>query len=305
MKEDFKEIEEQLSKRAGDRLQAYFSDDQVEHLFLLAKSDIGVCRNGGRRGTRYAAQNIMNCLKKMQVQNGESLSLKEKTVITDRDAHDFNRLQEKEIENITQGLAESSKNIIHFGGGHDHVYPLLKSIEKESRKILVINIDAHLDTRTDELYHSGTPFRQFANETTGEFKLIQLGIHDFANAKSNYQKLKTGEMDIYGLDQMREWTKSFTQNISPKLDELTENFRDYTVVLSLDCDALSSDIMSGVSAVNHKGIPANCVEQIFTWYKELKQERKYLGIYEYNPLFDDLSQKGARYLSALIYAFLF
>lgn len=305
MKEDFKEIEGQLSKRVIDRLQVYFNNEQAQHLFLLAKSDIGVCRNGGRRGTRYAAQSIMNCFKKMQIPKSDGLSLKELTVITDRDADDFNKLQEKEISNIAQGLEEGSKNIIHFGGGHDHVYPLLKSIEKKSNKILVINIDAHLDTRTDQLYHSGTPFRQFANETNGEFKLVQLGIHDFANAKSNYEELKTGEMDIYGLDQMREWTKSFTEHIGPKLDELTKNYSDYTIVLSLDCDALSSDIMSAVSAVNHKGIPANCVEQIFTWYKGLKQERKYLGIYEYNPLFDDLSQKGARYLSALTYSFLF
>jgi formiminoglutamase len=53
------------------------------------------------------------------------------------------------------------QNIIHLGGGHDHVYPLLKAIETKYKKIIILNIDPHCDTRESEHNHSGTPFRQF------------------------------------------------------------------------------------------------------------------------------------------------
>ncbi|EQC50221.1 arginase family protein [Bacteriovorax sp. BSW11_IV] len=303
MNEDYKGIPDQLSSRSQDRLEKYFKEsDQGLAQFLLAKSDIGVCRNGGRRGAKYGPDAIINVFKKLADHLDKETTFNYSNVINDNCDDNFDELQKIEIENIKNSLStKNSKNVIHIGGGHDHIYPLLKALETKHDKILVLNIDAHLDTRVDPLFHSGTPFRQFANETKKDFKLIQLGIHDFANAKSNYNELPGKGMDIYEQSLMKEWTKNFTESIGTYMNAITEDYSDYTFILSLDCDAISSDVMDAVSAVNHRGIPGHTVSEIFNWYKLRNQNQHYYGIYEYNPLFDTLSQKGARYLSALIY----
>lgn len=303
MSEDYKGISDQLSLRSNDRLEKYFKNStQLNATFLLAQSDIGVCRNGGRRGSKYAPEAILNVLKKFADHFSEATSFSQAKVINHAFDLDFNTSQNEEYKNIKHELSKKNcHRYFHLGGGHDHIYPFLKAIEHDHDKILVVNIDAHLDTRVDPIFHSGTPFRQFANETKKEFKLIQLGIHDFANAKSNYDVLKNGNMEVYEQDLIREWTNNFTEPIEKYLDALVENYQDHTFVLSLDCDALASDIMDAVSAVNHRGLPAHTVNQIFAWYKKRNQDIHYYGIYEYNPVYDNLSQKGARYLAALIH----
>lgn len=303
MSEDYNGIIDQISPRSKDRLEKYFrNSSQYKASFLLAKSDIGVCRNGGRRGAKFAPEAILNVFKKLADHFTQDTTFCHEKVIDHNFDHNFNAAQEIEYKNIKKILEQKNSHIFfHLGGGHDHIYPLLKAIECNHEKILVLNIDAHLDTRIDPLFHSGTPFRQFANQTKSEFKLIQLGIHDFANAKSNYDPLPKGDMEIYEQSLISEWTNNFNDSIEKYLDALVEDYKDYTFVLSLDCDALTSDVMDAVSAVNHRGIPAHTINEIFSWYKKRNQKNYYYGIYEYNPVFDNLSQKGARYLAALVY----
>jgi formiminoglutamase len=71
-------------------------------------------------------------------------------------------------------------------------------------------------------------------------------------------------------------------------------------LFSLDADALESSLMEGVSAVNHRGLPYHFVEELLTYALDVLRT-KHFGIYEYNPVYDNLSQKGARSLSGLIY----
>ena len=58
--------------------------------------------------------------------------------------------------------------------------------------------------------------------------------------------------------------------------------------------------MEAVSAVNHQGLSLTTVKIIFNTIKALQPTQQYLGIYEYNPIYDNLSQKGARALTDLI-----
>jgi formiminoglutamase len=59
--------------------------------------------------------------------------------------------------------------------------------------------------------------------------------------------------------------------------------------------------MEGVSAVNHQGISSREVQKILETVLNSKKGKKYFGFYEYNPLYDNLSQKGARFIASLIY----
>ena len=160
----------------------------------------------------------------------------------------------------------------------------------------IINIDAHLDTRTDNLPHSGTPFRQASQMwTQGRFRLFQVGIHDYANAKSNYEKLPNGQMKVFNEN---DWGV-----VAGKIEKLI-NTEDEIIVLSLDADALSASIMEGVSAVNPNGLTLKFMQSCLKSYQNwMEGKKQYFGIYEYNPVYDNLSQKGAKAIASLVHQY--
>lgn len=278
-----------LSTRAQDRVKRNISDNASAALSILtASSDLGVLMNGGRRGSNFGPKAILSNIFKLA-----SHQTKNKFTINEISLETFD--QETETLNILPFI-KSNQKILQIGGGHDHIYPFLKAINSLYKKITVINIDAHLDTRMDKTNHSGTPFRQFAESVDGEFHLIQFGIHDFANPDSNYTKLKNGKMDVITFSEIKNKTKNFTEAAFPLLNIN----HDHVIILSLDCDAIESGTMESVSAVNHHGLPLFMIEEIFS--KVIAQPNaKFFGIYEYNPVYDNLSEKGARAIAQLIY----
>ena len=80
--------------------------------------------------------------------------------------------------------------------------------------------------------------------------------------------------------------------------------KETNLFISIDSDAISSSVMEAVSAVNHDGINPKHLLDWVNMLKEFPCKTQVLGIYEYNPVFENLSQKGARYLAGLIYTFL-
>ncbi len=305
MKEDINGIQQQLQKRSSSKIKippiSESNLKELRNIFLLSESDLGVVRNGGRRGSAYGPKAILNTLLKMTVHKQKNNAFKSIRPKNSEIPFDEQQLEDSQL--IKEVIESSKSNIWHLGGGHDHIYPLLKGLNTTNDKIVVINLDAHLDTRVDPIFHSGTPFRQFANEVKGQFKIIQLGIHDYANEESNYKDLNGSEMDVYTVSQLRRETSNYTTT-AQFLDTITKDYSDHTIILSLDCDAICAESMEAVSAVNHNGLQINFVRDIFSWYYSLSQERKYCGIYEYNPIFDNLSNKGSRTLASLIGPFL-
>jgi formiminoglutamase len=77
------------------------------------------------------------------------------------------------------------------------------------------------------------------------------------------------------------------------------------LVLSIDADGLDGSVMPAVSAVNADGINKIQMAAILDWYKKISNPTKCLGLYEFNPIYDTLSQVGARYLTSLLYRFIF
>lgn len=277
-----------------------------EALILKSPTDIGVRRNKGRNGARFAPATIENLLKKL------NNHLPYTEIISETVAQ-----QADELQNYEQSMADSANRIhkaiqrfapkktVHLGGGHDHALPLLRALDKSSAKnILVINFDAHCDTRIDEIQHSGTPFRDFDREARKPFHLVQIGIHDYANSPETLSPLKNNSEEIF-------YTKDLEGIYlhEPFVDAIFsscpfEISKDTALFISIDCDALASSVMSAVSAVNHNGIEPSRLLKWIDFLKDFPSENKVLGIYEYNPLFEDLSNKGARYMAGLIYNYL-
>lgn len=269
-------------------------------LFMKFSSDIGTIRNMGRRGSLFAPEAILSVVKKLACHNllkWSDVELADPTA----EKENFKEAQKNLAQKIEQLLSKNprAEKFIYLGGGHDYIYPTVKAINHFTKKLVVINLDAHLDTRTDKEPNSGTPFRQLAQDFDGEIEIVQLGIHDFANSISTMSNLGKGKEVVATYEDVRFGTKDFTET-DKFLARVIPYQKDTTYIFSLDADAMEAGVMEGVSAVNHRGLPYDFIEDVLLYsIDELKCQ--HFGIFEYNPVYDNLSQKGARTLAALIY----
>lgn len=267
-------------------------------LFICSPSDQGVIRNGGRLGARWAPKAIMTQLKKMASHNNRLKIAVTEVSSQDEEVADFNEAQSQEEVRLSQ-LLPTSKTVVHIGGGHDHILPLLHALGT-NRPIVVINIDAHCDTRAESESHSGNPFRLFSQISKYPFKLFQIGIHLLSNSSSTLTDLEKGEMKILFRDQCED--KNVVDSfLSDAFESLPKNG---IVVLSLDCDAIDSSQMQAVSAQNHNGLSMSFVRSIFDSYANWcskNEQNQLIGIYEFNPLYDNISSSNAKVIAGLIY----
>lgn len=290
----------QSQKRKAESLDSLFtpSPSSPEGILIIKSStDVGVMRNGGRNGARLAPQSLLSTLKKMTIPEGFPFKSLTEVEVADREREEknFSQSQAAESEKISQLLQERSGFVLHLGGGHDHIYPLLMGM-KASKKIVVFNIDAHADTRLDDEAHSGTPFRQFSRDYQGEFRLFQIGLHPWANSASTLSPL-TGMSILWSSEiQDEKLTHDFFQKISQEIDE------DTRVIFSLDADALSGEIVPGVSAVNGQGLSLSQLKLFWSKYQSLLGNKTpTLGIYELNPVYDTLSGLSMRTIGSFIF----
>ncbi len=295
-----KRFEESLA--AKEVIFSKLSTDYSSLLFITSSSDVGVMRNGGRNGARFAPKAIINSFKKWAITT-RLANLQWGQVEVANQAHelqDFTAAQLNEVNQLSHVLNKGKQRVIHLGGGHDHIYPLLQALAEDYSKIVVLNIDAHADTRVDKDPHSGTPFRQFADSYKGEFHLFQYGLHEFANTESTLSPLGRGTQHRLFYNQLNDQNlvDSFLENLSLEINE------SCAFVFSLDADALSSEFMEAVSAVNPNGISRQQYFSLWNFYNsivETKKLRSFVGIYEVNPMYDSVSNKSIRALSSIIY----
>ncbi len=293
-----------MQKVSGRDLERIISNqstrEEANVLFFKFSSDIGTIRNFGRRGSTFAPEAILSIVKKLACHN---LSKWSDVELADQQAEkeNFGEAQKSLAQKIQSHLKTSPKasKFIYLGGGHDYIYPTIKAINHFTKKLVVINLDAHLDTRTDEAPNSGTPFRQIAREFDGEIEIIQLGIHDYANSISTMSNLEKGKEVVATYEDVRFGTKDFTET-DKFLRRVIPFQENTTYVFSLDADAMDAGVMEGVSAVNHRGLPYDFIEDVLL-YSIDELNCQHFGIFEYNPVYDNLSQKGARTLASLVY----
>lgn len=276
------------------------TNELSDTLFVKFSSDIGTIRNQGRRGSLFAPEAILTIVKKLTCHNllkWSDIELAEAS----SEVSDFKASQISLSQRIEEVLKKQTRTqkFIYLGGGHDYIYPTLKAINAFTKKLVVINLDAHLDTRTDTDPNSGTPFRQIANDFDGELEIVQLGIHDFANSISTMSNLARSKEVVATYEDVRFGTKDFTEN-EKFLERVIPYQKDTFYVFSLDADAMDAGVMEGVSAVNHRGLPYDFIEDVLLYSIDVLK-CQHFGIFEYNPIYDNLSQKGARALGALIY----
>ena len=293
----------QSQKRFEESLASLFCpslDSKASFLFLKSSSDVGVERNGGRNGARLGPQSLLSSFRKLNINKAWSKEkIFELEVASEQlERKDFKQAQSHESENILKALkSQPHAKICHLGGGHDHIYPLLMALDQLYKKIIVINIDAHADTRMDTDPHSGNPFRLFDSNHKSEFKLYQIGLHAFANSSSTLSPMAKSAMKVIWRDEINEVK---LQNLFKEIEqEITEHT---AVIFSLDADALAGQEVPGVSAVNPQGLSVDELKMIWKKYSDLKLTHPpLLGLYELNPVYDSLSMLSMRVLSSFLY----
>ena len=184
-------IKKQLLERKNDKICSILktedhSKNTATSLIIKSPDDTGVQRNGGKLGARFAPSAIISEFSKLELHSNKHSFLVQEAS-SKQYASEFAQAQLRESIKIEELLSLGKSKVVQLGGGHDHIYPLLRAIDKKyNSNLLIINIDAHLDTRTDTLHHSGTPFRQFSEGASSTFEILQLGVRKETNNKKNY-----------------------------------------------------------------------------------------------------------------------
>ncbi len=190
------------------------------------------------------------------------------------------------ISEVINKIASLGFTTITLGGDHSIGYPIVKGLKEayNPKKIGLVNIDAHLDVREviDGRITSGTPFRRILeNGLVDGRNFVEIGIRNFANAKTYRKYVEDKGGEIFTMDNIREI--GLNQVIKNTIEKITKG-TDLTYI-SIDMDSLDQIYAPGVSAPTPDGLSPY---QILKVIQEITQQTKIIGmdIVELNPLYD-------------------
>lgn len=186
------------------------------------------------------------------------------------------------------------------GGSHDHGYSQLLGLSQHCRKLACINIDAHLDVRTNvPVMTSGSPFfAALESKLLRPEAFTEFGIQSHCNAPELWEYVRAKKVRVVPFGELRGGVavrrfKSELKRLRARCDGL---------VLSLDLDAASAAFAPGVSAPQAEGFTASeLIEMVETAGKDPKVVS--LGLFELNPE-HDVDGRTARLAATLAYHFL-
>lgn len=257
--------------------------------------DEGVRRNKGRTGAAKGPQTLRGAL--------ANLAWHQSCPVYD--AGDVFCL-DGNLEAAQSNLAEAVKSAVSaghrpliLGGGHETAWGTFQGIiaAHPTAKIGVINLDAHLDLRSNEPGNSGTPFAQIARrcqEIGQEFNYLCLGVSEASNTMALIERAK-----VLGT-RMR-----FDKDVAPwKHLELHDEIVGFAqplefIHLSIDLDVLPATTMPAVSAPAGRGVSLETVELLLSF---IFSTRKIVAVdlVEYNPSLDTDS-RGGRVAARLVW----
>lgn len=260
--------------------------------------DEGIKINGGRIGASLAPDTIRKYLYKMTpswMQNFEFVDF------GNINLNDYNLAQRHEnAADLVETQMKQGFFNISLGGGHDYGYPDGKAFisyckDSNFEKPLIINIDAHMDVRSDKNgLSSGTPFYRLINEFDNEFDLIEYAIQPQCNSNSHINWAKEKGVKVIFLEDII--SKGYEKSLNPYLDLLKKNRPTF---LSIDIDAFSSSYAMGCSQSWPSGLEPNKFLK-FLEFLVIQLSIKNLGIYEVSPPLD-LDDRTSKLAAQLIY----
>ena len=253
-------------------------------------SDEGVKRNHGRTGAVQAPDVLRKALANMASHHGHERLVDMGTITVE--AEQLEAAQHALSDGV-QACQQAGMRTLVFGGGHEtawaHGRGVLEAFVDE--RVVIINLDAHLDLRNAERATSGTPFRQLAQycaDRQREFQYACFGVSRAGNTQALWDE--ASRLNVTLVEDLH-----FRRDALSTLDAvLAQADRVY---LTLDLDVLPAGEMPAVSALAALGIPAldlmPVIEQICRSGKLQAAD-----LVEFNPLYDRDGQ-GARLAARL------
>ncbi|MFX1562966.1 MAG: formimidoylglutamase [Promethearchaeota archaeon] len=174
-----------------------------------------------------------------------------------------------------------------LGGDHSITYASVKGIKRDSKRLGVINFDAHLDLRESiGIITSGTPFRRLIDdEIILPDDLLEVGIQNFKNARYYRRFAEERGITVVPLRRIRD--KGIEEALKDPLEKMAKRVDE--IFISIDMDVIDQNFSPGVSAATSYGMsPWELVEAI----RQLSPHPKMIGmdVLETSPQFDRQNQ---------------
>jgi len=286
---------EEQDRRFGDYLVPLeeWSEESPLVALIGVPQDIGVLRNGGRRGAAGAPAAIRAALAKLAASIGEQMLSPEVNMcdcgMLRTEGLSLEELH-REQEYVIGRLLDCGASIVVLGGGHDIALPDGRALGKRVERLGIVNVDAHLDVRipTEDGSHSGSPFRELIEDPETHLSvLVEFGTQRFAASAHHVQYVRQRGHTVWMLDDIRRCSlESALDDVTARLDGCDG------IMLSLDMDALASAFAPGVSAPASDGFQPADVFRVIERISALPRCRL-VEIVEVNPTVD-IDERTAR-----------
>ncbi|WP_368541559.1 formimidoylglutamase [Enterobacter soli] len=211
--------------------------------------DEGVRRNLGRPGAAHAPDAIRRALANMASHRGHERLVDMGSIYAEGEG--LEAAQQALSDAVVQCQRSGMRTLV-LGGGHEiawaHGRGVLDAFPGE--RVVIINLDAHLDLRKAERATSGTPFRQLAHYCAAqsrEFHYACFGVSRAANTQALWDE--AGRLNVTLVEDL-----DFRRDALPVLEQVLA--RADGVYLTIDLDVLPAGEMPAVSAPAALGIPA-------------------------------------------------
>lgn len=244
--------------------------------------DEGVRRNLGRTGARNAPDQIR------KICSGIAIHFDPEQVgITDAGnvlcpGQNLEAAQRLLAEKVYRLLQQGYFPIV-LGGGHETAFGHFQGIRGHvgpDKKIGIINLDAHFDLRRyDQGPHSGSPFRQIAEQIGSDFHYLPIGIRPESNIKSMFDFMDEHRQSYILLADLLENWQSVRDHVKSFVEQMDH------IYLTIDMDCFPAAYAPGVSAAAPDGLLPYHVIQLI---RQIQHSGKLtsLDIVEVNPEYD-------------------
>ncbi|MBP2647810.1 MAG: Formimidoylglutamase [Gemmatimonadetes bacterium] len=260
---------------------------EAPHAVLLGfPTDEGVLRNGGRPGAARGPAEIRRWLARIAPDARDAprftTLLEHTTDLGDIALTGNLDADQAALGEVVGGQLKLGRFVIILGGGHETSFGHFLGYVNARLQVDALNWDAHADVRPlrDRLAHSGSPFRQALEHSSGalrRYSVAGLQPHDVSAAH---------------LDLVRKRGRAvFRDEVTPTvMRELYAQLGDPSFV-SFDIDAVDQAFAPGVSAPSTGGFtPAEWLA--FAYGGGRQAGVRSVDLAEFNPVYDRDGQTG-------------
>lgn len=271
--------------RLGERVSADPNDYGTADIVIIGvPQDEGVRRNQGREGPAKAPDAIRKQFYRLTTFQIEKRILDIGNV---RIGSTLEETHETQFE-VVRKLLEDGKRIIALGGGNDISYPDGRAMAEVfgNENWIAVNVDSHLDVRSDPFRNSGTPFRQLLDEELLMPKYFyEVGFQSHFCSPVYFDYIRGLGVHRIGLEMLRSRASVDTEIKEQVRLNFINHSSSLSTFFSFDLDAVRSSDAPGTSAPSPLGLRAGEFIQLVKYAASLANT-KIIEFSEVNPKYD-------------------